>query len=463
MTTDPGVAESRAIGREYLRHIARLGIKPDDLRQHAVNSDALAVSYQGRLLATPAFLGAAERRRLPQDLLAVHGLLCDLPDRLFDGSRTRLGRAVGLSELQCAHVSRVPGGRPPPLGRSDLHRSPTGFKLLELNISTALGGFENAHINRAMLAHPALREFVEEHRLEFTDTFQRIVDTMRRAVDLAEDSLVAVVDWPQSFVVSGPRLQLMAQLLSEQGIDSVACDIGQLTEHDGGLRFQGRPVDVVFRRFLLEDIRTEQDRRLIEPVLAAEERGRVAVFARLDTELYGSKGALALLSEGDAAAFSADERALVQRFVPWTRFVRPSTTDPGADRVDLLRYATSRREELLLKPTLLHGGEGIVPGWLVGDAEWESRLNAAMNGPYVLQERVRPSAEAVPGAEPGQVDETYLLWGAFYADPGATNSDGYAGCFLRSTDSPDVGAVTMGSSVLMGCCFHAEHTETAHE
>ena len=89
---------------------------------------------------------------------------------------------------------------------------------------------------------------------------------------------------------------------------------------------------------------------------------------------------------------------------------------------DLVVRAREHRDDLVLKATLLHGGDGFVGGWLVSPQEWDERVAAAMDGPYVLQERVRPAPELFPAAD-GSLRPWVLTWGVFIS------SYGYAGAY----------------------------------
>jgi len=42
------------------------------------------------------------------------------------------------------------------LARADLYRESDGFRLLEINIGSTIGGGDNAMVNRAMLINPVL-------------------------------------------------------------------------------------------------------------------------------------------------------------------------------------------------------------------------------------------------------------------------------------------------------------------
>ena len=66
--------------------------------------------------------------------------------------------------------------------------------------------------------------------------------------------------------------------------------------------------------------------------------------------------------------------------------------------VDMLSYAEAAQSDLVLKPTLMHGGIGVVPGWTTSESQWRERLSAAVGGPFVLQRRVRPAPEDFPVA-----------------------------------------------------------------
>ena len=48
---------------------------------------------------------------------------------------------------------------------------------MELNMGSTVGGGDNAMLNRAMLAHPALAEFVHAHSLSYVDTMAEQVAT----------------------------------------------------------------------------------------------------------------------------------------------------------------------------------------------------------------------------------------------------------------------------------------------
>lgn len=458
MATHTVVPAGRALTVGYLEHLARLGVDPAELTAQAVGSARLAVAYRGRFLPCPVFLEPGESTRLGQDLLLTHHLLADLPERLFDGDRAAFGRALGLTEPQVDLVRRAPTGPLTALARADLYRAADGFRLLELNITSALGGFENADINRAMLSHPALSGYVAERGLAYHDTFRAIADTMRYELGdrvSGRRPVIALADWPESYRSYEPRLHVMAGLFDELEVDAIPCHVGELAESDGHLTVRGRVVDLVFRFFLLEEILTPQDLALVEPVMSAVERGTVVLFSRIDVELYGNKGALAMLSDDrNAHLFTAGEQDCLRRLLPWTRYVRPRATGPEGDVVDLVAYARAHQEDLILKPIMLHGGAGIVPGWRVDAAEWETRLAAALDGPWVLQQRVRPAPEPFPLPGVDGYQDLYLNWGAFVADPRAVGGDGYAGCIVRGTVDAEVGVVSMGTGALVGCCFH---------
>lgn len=450
-TTSPYPPRRSSLGREYA----------DQLAQHAAPGDATTgileapglAPFHDRFLSGPAFLAEVERDTMDKDLRSLYSLLRSVPERLFDGSLTALADAVGMDARQRTLIIRsARTGSLLPLGRGDFYHDGTGFKLLEFNITSALGNVWNAELNRAMLAHPPLRSFVGEHALDHHDTLASIVRTIRtecaEVIPADRPPVVAVVDTEENFAIVGDRLNMFAAMLAKHDIEGIACHLGQFTYPKGKPTVDARAVDIVLRYFLVEDLCDAASAALLNPLLTAVERGQVGIFSRLDSELYGNKGALAILSDDRYRnRFDAGELACIDRVLPWTRYVRPLATAPDGSRTDLLSYARAHQRELVLKPTLLHGGHGVIPGWTVDQPEWDKQVSSAMNGPYVLQQRVRPIVEPFPDRT-GGVRDLVVNWGVFL------DKDGYAGAFVRASTDPDVGVVSFGTGAEIGCVFH---------
>jgi uncharacterized circularly permuted ATP-grasp superfamily protein len=73
---------------------------------------------------------------------------------------------------------------------------------------------------------------------------------------------------------------------------------------------------------------------------------------------------------------------LFQRHILWTRVLSDRRTVLPDGRVgDLLEYARTCHEQLVLKPNRSYGGEGIVIGPAVTPGEWEAALENALADP----------------------------------------------------------------------------------
>lgn len=450
MTVTGGSLTARCLRR--LEHV-----DTQELIDSVLATEHLVAAYGDRYLSRPAFLQADQLRALEADLSRLFVLLATLPGRLFDGDLRAAGRAAGMTSYQVDAVLRTAAGPPESLCRADLYQEPDGFRLLEFNIVSALGGLENAELNRAFLGHPAVAGFVAEAGLCYVDTLARVADAIKAEcehLDAGSVPVVAIVDTPANFAPFEERFRYMADTWSRMGLDGIACGLDRFEERSGRLFADGRPVDVVYRYFLMEDLLDPGSRPLIEPVLRAAEQGRVRLVSRMDSELYGSKGMLALLSDqANRSAFTADEIAAIDRLVPWTRTLRPGPSNAKGAEVDLLDYARASQADLVLKPDLMHGGIGVVPGWTVSQREWRDRLRASSGGPYVLQRRVRPVPESFPvaGTPTGKQEPLTLNWGVFLV------RDRYAGTLIRGAADPDVGVLSRATGARVGCCFHQFH------
>jgi len=442
---------NRLTGR-YLDELAR---RPEAAGRLA---DLLRVSplpspFAARLLTRPALLEASERRQLESDLMGIYALLTSLPDRLFGGDVERFALAIGFDPMETRLALRSGPDWPPPLvGRVDLYRDRAGFRLLELNLGTALGGFQVAEVNRLMLRADVVRGFAKRERLTFVDTMSLLADMMHRRHRGSSSPVVALCDAEDSYAHWEAMLHGMAAQFRELGIDARPCHVGQLRAASRGLTLDGAHVDIVFRYFALAQA-TANRKALAqaETVVRACERGEVDLFTPLTTTLLSSKQALVLLSdERHREAFSSDELALVDRFLPWTRELRDGTVHVDGAAVNLREHCLRSRENLILKPGHLYGGIGVVPGWTVDDGEWRAALDQAWNGPYIVQRRVVPAPEPFPDLDTGELAPWLVLWGPFVA------GEGLGGCFIRCSRNLDDGVVSFDHGAWVGTAFHAE-------
>lgn len=434
----------------YLTETA--GLRWDEVRAKALEADLKPTSYNGRCLSRPLFLSAAEKDQLETDLARLHDALTALPDRLYGGDLGAFARAAGMTAEQVTAVLRGSRGAPTKLTRADLYHDGRNFRLMELNIGSTVGGLDNAVLNRAVLAHPAVAAFAGGHGLSYVDTMAELAGMLRTEFKTADGHppVFAAVDWPESFATLEPQLQASADDLARYGVEILPCHLGQLDLSGGRVRLRGRDIDVVYRVFMIEDLLDPGAAELIDPLLRAVERGEVAMFAPMDAELYGSKAALAMLSDqANRDRFPAAEVASIDRLLPWTRMVRDEPVTVDGSPVDLLAYAAEHRSELVLKPTMMHGGLGVVLGWQATPAAWAAAVRAAVDGPYVLQARIRAVPELFPA--PAGTELQLVNWGVF------TVSRGFGGAIVRGSTDLGGGVLNSAGGATLGCCFSADH------
>jgi hypothetical protein len=419
----------------YLEDVKRSGARPTELHSGSKETPQLIQEfYQGRYLTRPLFLSHEQTRRLHADLANLHSALVSLPDRRFGGDLAGFARALGMADVQVSAILRSRGAAVTQQSRADI---------------------DNSDLCRMYLKHPLLAEFAETHRLGFVDTMQEQVNNMFAETGFPPGSrpMMATTDWPSSFKTLEPFMRHFDNRLQEMGIDAHPCHIGQLEVRDGRVWLGDRPVDIIQRLFMLEDLLEYPDAAaLMDPFLAAAARGEVKIFTPMDAELFASKAALAMLSDEQTRPLLAPhELASVDRILPWTRMVRPGpvTLEDGR-QVDLLEYALSHQHELALKPTLRHGGEGVLLGWRpeTDRGTWEERIRAAMDEPYVIQRRIRPVPELFP-SDDGDPTPWIVSWGVF------TVINGYGGVYARAS-SVESGEEVVGfyTGAYSGCCLH---------
>jgi hypothetical protein len=176
--------------------------------------------------------------------------------------------------------------------------------------------------------------------------------------------------------------QITRYLRDRHGLSVAHADPSELELRDGRVSYQGTPVDLGYRDYGVTDLLELRAEGVdVEPMrlLLRENRAISSIAAELD-----QKSCWEVLTDPDICRryFSSDERLLFQRHILWTRVLSDRRTMLPDGRVgDLLEYARTCHEQLVLKPNRAYGGEGIVIGPAVTPGEWEAALEAALADP----------------------------------------------------------------------------------
>ena len=279
-----------------------------------------------------------------------------------------------------------------------------GMKFTEYNAETPAGGGYNDVLTEVFYGLPIMREFLrtwDVHPLPARhNVLHALLDAYEQWSGRRDRPRVAIVDW--SDVPTQSEFLIFQDYFTRQGITCNIVDPGDLTYRNGELAGPGGPIDVIYKRVLLHELVERGGRD--HPMLRAFRDGAVCMVNPPACKILHKKASLAVLhDERNSYLFSNEEQEAIDLSIPWTRVVEERhTTHEGAD-VDLLPFIAGHKDQFVLKPNDEYGGKGIVLGWEVDDAAWQSSIRTALTEPYIVQQRIPLPTEDYPSFVDGKV------------------------------------------------------------
>jgi hypothetical protein len=291
--------------------------------------------------------------------------------------------------------------RSSPSARLDSFLTTSKYQFVELNAETPAGIGYAEILSDIFLELPLVKKFQERYALSRFRARDRMLGTLvacyREAGGRDEHPTIAIVDYEE--VPTRTEHHMFREFFASRGYPSLVCDPRHLTYEGGKLRHEGRPIDIVYKRLLVNEFLERIDQ--LQPLLAAAKARAFVMVNPFRCKPIHKKAIFAVLTD-DAlqSLFTEDERAAIRAHVPWTRRVSEARTSRDGRELDLPAYIRENRERLVMKPNDEYGGKGVFIGWEMSATEWERALAEALKASYVVQEKVELLRESFPELAP---------------------------------------------------------------
>jgi hypothetical protein len=191
------------------------------------------------------------------------------------------------------------------------------------------------------------------------------------------------------------EFELFRDYFRSEGLEIAILSPEQLEYRGGKLRSGSFEIDLVYRRFSVQEFLVRFD--LNHPLLQAYRDHKVCVVNSFRSEMSHKRAMLALLTEESLTAkFPPNERKAIAEHVPWTRLFVPGKATRGKEQVELIDYTREHRQELVLRANDESSDSPEFMGQDLSADEWEKAMRQAQRIPYVVQERVEPARLMFP-------------------------------------------------------------------
>ncbi len=281
--------------------------------------------------------------------------------------------------------------------RLDAFLLPESLKFTEYNGESPAGAGYSETISDIFKEMPVMEEFAQRFEVHSYPLIAKLLDALIQTyLDWGGTShrpQMAIVDWKE--VPTWSEFEILKARFEKMGVPVLLADPREL-EFDGKtLTAKGKKVELVYRRVLINDI--VKRAKECEALVKAYASGTVCVANNFRCKIPHVKAFFAVLTDGrNAGLFSAEEREVIRKHVPWTRVVEDGKSDYHGKPIELLKYARKNQKNLVLKPSDEYGGMGVTLGWETTAKEWEKCLEqalpggklAAAHGCWIVQEKI---------------------------------------------------------------------------
>ena len=316
-------------------------------------------------------------------------------------------------ELQLIRLGKLHGFAST-ASRLDSFLLPDALKFAEYNGESPAGAGYTETLAEVFRGLPLMEEFAKVYLTHSYPLSAKLLDALVTAYldwgGASKKPQMLITDWRE--VPTWSEFEILKARFEEMGVPVELADPRDLQFDGKSLTANGKKIDLVYRRVLINDIvaRPAETKALVDAVAA----NRVCVANHFRCKIPHVKAFFAVLTEErNEALFSFDERGLIRKHVPWTRVVADTRTSHYGAAIELLDFIRRQRNDLVLKPSDEYGGSGVTLGWETSESDWDAVIEKAIattEGCWIVQERIPIRREVFPWVESsGRVDYRDML------------------------------------------------------
>ena len=289
--------------------------------------------------------------------------------------------------------------------RLDAFLLPESLKFAEYNGESPAGAGYTEVLAEIFRDLPVMKEFRTTYEIHSYALSAKLLDALVMSYldwgGTSKRPQLLITDWRE--VPTWSEFEILQARFAELGLSVELADPRDLQFDGKRLTANGKKIDLVYRRVLMNDIvaRPAECKALVDAVAA----NAACMANHFRCKIPHVKAFFAVLTdERNDGLFTFAERELIRRHVPWTRVVADVRTAHHGQPVELLEFLRSERENLVLKPSDEYGGTGVSLGWESSEAEWDAMIEKAIapsEGCWIVQQRIPIRREVFPWIQDG--------------------------------------------------------------
>jgi len=303
---------------------------------------------------------------------------------------------LGMTDLEiqlCAIPTNVI--RLSATARLDAFLTDTSFRFVELNAENPAGIAYMHEMAKIYHKLPVFKEFIKRYPVRFVSPLEHaiagLVSVYHEEFDGAEEKpSFAIVDHLD--VPTYPEFVLIRDYLERMGYPTEICDPRDLECRDGWIYANGRKIDILYRRLLMNEFFGMMDD--CKAYLEGYHAQKTCYLNSFRSKLVHKKHIFSLLTDPEyTKVLSNAEIKAIRNHIPWTRKLRQSKERYKGTLIDLVEYVRKNKDMFVLKPNDDYGGHGVVLGFTCTPTEWDEALNNGLDLDFVVQEVIEIGKE----------------------------------------------------------------------
>ena len=420
----------------------------------------VSATFKYPISAWPVILTEKLTNELERVTIELPRLLKEVPELYFKNDPKRIADFFFDGDVQIAEFFLLCVQKKTPVSsRLDLTYTKDGFKVLEVNVGSSIGGMEFQNFESLM--EDMHKELAGTNGVEYTARqtqniyIKFIVDQIKATGNEINIFLLGKADTDKTWQEIERKFYndlLDEELAGSHKQGAVFIDTKEsLKFQNNALYYKGKEIHCVITPDAnLTGMTPDLFRALL--------MDKVYFPDHLANICTGNKRSLALLRRlAHAEAFTAAENELILKNVPWTEIVEETDVIYKGISQPLLPLLAKNKDEFVVKLSDGMQGEDVYIGKFLSEEEWKNALETVVSGGKYVAQEFCDSVDLLAPDDANVWTPHKLVWGAFGF------GDRYGGVWVRMSSLKNTsGAINSAKGAVEAIVYEAHPKAKAH-